>query len=299
MALGVSDPKERQNNPSLWSEHAIRKPKVLPVLCSHFASSKLNTRPLEQNTEDARTGALSSSHTKHTQGVLNYFSYNGNKRLKEAIAASLLLLKVAALTLHLEDPRDVMLPARAPSAPALLLPLDTNLLLHSSRHNNWKWFLPQPKWKFASSGLQCNEDKKNHFQNIPLITFLKFQGWRCHCCQNEKGSRRAHHRVRTCGGKGALSAGIWGGRMRRQGHWWSKGKMCSRTDIQLLQKWSGREGRKHWIIHVWNQVLKQQECVHRWDLELGLQRRWRKNAAIIFREFNRILETISSLALVS
>lgn len=107
------------------------------------------------------------SHKAHTQGVLNYFSYNGNKRLKEAIAASLLLLKVAALTLHLEDPRDVMLPARAPSAPALLLPLDTNLLLHSSRHNNWKWFLPQPKWKFASSGLQCNEDKKKPFPEHP------------------------------------------------------------------------------------------------------------------------------------
>lgn len=176
MALGVSDPKERQNNPSLWSEHAIRKPKVLPVLCSHFASSKLNTRPLEQNTEDARTGALSSSHTKHTQGVLNYFSYNGNKRLKEAIAASLLLLKVAALTLHLEDPRDVMLPARAPSAPALLLPLDTNLLLHSSRHNNWKWFLPQPKWKFASSGLQCNEDKKKPFPEHPSYNLPEVPG---------------------------------------------------------------------------------------------------------------------------
>lgn len=87
--------------------------------------------------------------------------------------------------------------------------------------------------------------------------------------------------------------------MRRQEKWWSKGKICSRTNIQLLQKWSGREGRKHQIIWVWNQVLKQQEYVHRWDLELGLERRCRKNTAIIFREFNRILQNISFLALVS
>lgn len=36
---------------------------------------------------------------------------------------------------------------------------------------------------------------------------------------------------------------------------------------------------------------------HRWDLELQLERRWRKKAAILFREFSRIFQNISSLAL--
>lgn len=39
-------------------------------------------------------------------------------------------------------------------------------------------------------------------------------------------------------------------------------------------------------------MLKQQEYVHRWDSELELERKWRKNTAIIFREFNRTLQNI-------
>lgn len=48
-----------------------------------------------------------------------------------------------------------------------------------------------------------------------------------------------------CMGKRSCECRSVGVRTRIQGQWRGKGKKCSRTDMQLVQKWSGKEGRNH------------------------------------------------------
>lgn len=150
----------------------------MSMLCSHFGSSKLNTRSLEQHTEENMQDQLPFLQVRQSTYKVSLIisaTTVTTEAERSNCSITLLLLKLAALSLQGWRTQDrwCCQPGLHP-APGVLLAIDTNLLLCSSRQKDWKWFLPQLKWKSASSRLQYNEDKKHHSQNSHLITFLKF-----------------------------------------------------------------------------------------------------------------------------